>query len=325
MPKSLPYDLSHVERGLNYLVVWQYVLLEGQRQMLPVLYALHATSGGVKLFRSDVLIKYLADHDAKSGQWMLERVRAVGMLIEYTAACLPYFQPAQNRGGASVSYSKVLTRFAKAVLNGTTIVENGRRYDGVGLYWPPRREASAKRLLAALTSVLKWISLKASEWFDVEMGKAQEPFHAVRIAYQHVIQRKKSLLAHLKSEKAAEISHPFGALFGSGSPRVRTYRFPTKYVWPLLFRGFQNSRNKPLDETAQVIALLLFAGGSRLSELFNAWVNDLQWVNGEPVLFLHHPRNGDIRTGGKTINRRAYLENDLRPTFPPVFGRALGF
>jgi integrase len=302
------FNVSRVERGLNHLIIWQVVKRDKQRYLLPVLYLLHDTGAGIALTRFGSLVDYCIENNARSGTWMLDCVRVIGLLVDFTAAWQPFLQSARNRDRPEATHALMLKRFARAVLNGTSVVENGRRIDGVGLYWPPRTEKAAKNSLSKLTRFLISRSNQSDDWSFAASPNYSEPLTAIRIAYQYVVQRNKSLLAHLPtSETEPGPSHAFGSMFRGVSQNDATYRFPPKYFWPLIFEGFR-SQEGDVDEVAQLVALVLAAGGSRKSEVFHAWVQDVQFVDGEPIFYLHDPRDGVLHDAtGHTTSRVAYL------------------
>ncbi len=307
------FDASRIERGLNHLIVWQVVYKDKQRYLLPILYVLRGSNEQVELIRFSPLIDYCIEHSAKSNTWFLDCVRAVGLLIDYTVAWFPYLRSALNRSRVQASHRVMLKRFAKAILNGTTIIENGQRVDGVGLFWPPRRQIAAKRMLSALNNFLVSSSIDEAGWRAAASSASPDALTGLRIAYQETVQRKKSLLAHLPNAASHPLpGTPFGGMFAANPDGRRTYRFPVKYIWPLLFEGFKSLRTQESDVTAELIAFLLFAGGSRLSELFHTWVGDLQWIDGKPLLFLHHPRDSEVRSADATISRNQFLQRQNR-------------
>lgn len=300
-------DLSRIERGFHYFIVWQTVYQDNQRYTLPVLYLMIGSGEELKLVRSKSLLDYCVDNHIRSQTWLIETLRSVGMLIDFTHAWMPFLKSARSRNRPEASHKFMLRRFAKAIINGTSIIENGRRYDGVGLYWPPRSQQSAKTLLTRLTAFLVSLSNESGDWSLAAAPDENDPFAALRIAYRLTVQRKRSLLAHLPPARTVPApSHPFDRMFTSKVDGARIYRFPAQHVWRLLFEGFN-------DETAELIAFILFAGGSRLSELFHLWVQDLQFLDNRPLLFLHHPREGVVYDrDGKRTNRVGFLQRQTR-------------
>jgi integrase len=135
-----------------------------------------------------------------------------------------------------------------------------------------------------------------------------DPLSGLRAAFRYVTQQNRSLLAHLsKAQNRQPPLQAFVGSFGSSSQAQSTYRFPAKYVWPLLFLGFSSSAGET-DETAQLLSLMLFAGGLRSSEHFHLWVQDVQFVGGDVAVFLHHPADGIVYdVTGKSLTRAAYL------------------
>lgn len=303
------FDDHKIERGLNYIIVWQWVCRDKQKFMLPVLYLTSEDDvGNVSVKRFDALVDYCVERWSRSATWLLYRVRTVGLLIDYTSAWLPYLQRARVRGSIEASHERMLQRFAKAILNGTAVVENGGKVDGIGLYGQPRSESEAKRCLSALTSFLMSLSNGSDQWSIASATRYVDPFAAIRIAYQSVVQRRNSLLAHLAKSSEVAPPHAFPGYFGSVGVSAATYRFPIAYVWPFLFKGFARRDSGETDYTAQLIAFILFAGGARASELFHVWVQDVQFIENDVLLFLHHPEDGHVvDPSGKIKRRKAWL------------------
>jgi len=299
--------LPRLERGMNHLIVWQRIYKDQQEYVLPVLYVLHGSGLNLELIRLDALVDYFLDHSSMSSEWFLLCIRTVGLLIDYFVACLPTIDRGVHLDRPRPSEAALIKGFATAFLNGTGAVRADRQIDSLGLYWRPRRLLNAREHLRALMRFLK--TLPSGLWKSVDLPG---PLMALKIAHRQVIQRRKSLLAHLKPDNGARSQgSSAGHGFVPGNDGQRTYRFPIKYIWDFLYKGF-STRSGEVDATAQLIAFILFAGGPRLSELFHVWVGDLQWVDDEPLLFLHHPRDGMVTSKGETLNRADFLKRQTR-------------
>lgn len=298
---------------MDHVIVWQVVCRDRQRTVLPVLYVLQCSGANLEAVRLDSLLNYCIDNDERSATWHLAVVRAVGLLIDFSVAWLPLLQAAHSRHFPEFSRSELLKQFAKAVQKGTAIVEVGGKRDSCGLFWSPRSRTNAKNLLKALTRFLHQLGDGANEWLLSEPTSPSNPYFALQMAHEQVVRRRKSLLAHLsRKERRSLGKHPFSGSASIMSDGRKTHRFPADLVWDFLLRCFRARRSGETDETAQIIALLLFAGGPRLSELFHIWVGDLQWVDDEAVLFLHHPQEGIVQSKDGEVRRMQYLERQAR-------------
>ncbi|MGO7400362.1 hypothetical protein ACCS88_21265 [Rhizobium ruizarguesonis] len=302
-------DFSKIERGLNHFIVWQWVYRDKRKVCLPILYVMQQTSnGGLSLCRVDSVLRYCDDNWRRSSTWHLYRVRTLGLLIDYTFAWLPFLRRASARGSTEGVHRRMLERFAKAILNGTAMLNNGARIDGVGLYWRPRAEIEAKKCLSALTNFLTSLSNDSDDWSHAASSWYVDPLSAIRIAHQVVVRNKMSLLAHLAADRDDPAPpHSFPGYFSPIQTSGATYRFPIKFVWDFLFHGFVRKDGRS-NVVAQIVAFILFAGGMRASELFHVWVQDVQFVHGEAFLFLHHPEDAMVidRTG-KAVRRKERL------------------
>ncbi|MBY5635907.1 site-specific integrase [Rhizobium leguminosarum] len=298
------------ERGLHYFIVAQRVTQAGQAHVLPVLYVVAAGEDSrVTVTRSHALLAYCLKNAARSHTWMLNTVRTVGALIDFTMAMHPFLRRAQSTGSVENAHDEMLQRFAKAFLGGTSLVDKGVRREMYSLFWQPRSAENARICLAALTTFLTSVSNSSDEWSHAASPSYIDPLSAVRLAYQSLARRSNNLLSHLDYNAEPAPPHVFGGLFGSRKAGSRTYAFPVRYVWPLLFRGFERKRLRDVDETAKTIAFLLFAGGGRQSEPFHLWVQDVQFVDDDVYVFVHHPEEGDVvSASGEILQRKVALQ-----------------
>lgn len=312
------FNTSRVERGLHYFKVWQTVTKGGKSEVIPVLYIIEYHDGHLTIIRLNSLVDYFLNNNARSTTWMLDITTTVGSLIDYTAAWLPFLRAARNRSSPEASHAMILRRFVKALLEGTKEVSSGRAADNLGLYWPSKPPETVKKSLSRLTDFLKSSEVGDAAWSEAASSMSYDSFYGLRIAFRHVVAKSKSLLSHVKFQVAAQESRlDIGGHTTPRSIEPRTYRFPIKYVWKFLFEGFKAKRSKQSDETAQLIALILFAGGVRYSELFHAWVQDVQFVGTEPIFVVHHPSHGTVVDQfGNKMSRAEYLMRQTRPRRP---------
>jgi integrase len=312
------FNTSRVERGLHYFKVWQTVTKGGKSEVIPVLYIIEHDVAEPKITRLNALVDYFMNNCARSATWMLDLATTVGSLIDYTAAWLPFLRAARNRSSPEASFAMILRRFVKAHLEGTKDVSNGNTADNLGLYWQPKSPEAVKKSLSRLTDFLQSSEVGDAAWSAAVSNRSHDSFYALRIAFSHVVAKRKSLLAHVKFQVPDQGKRLH--LGGHVTPRSiepRTFRFPIKYVWKFLFEGFIAKRSAQADETAQLIAFLLFASGVRYSELFHAWVQDVQFVDSMPVFIVHHPSYGTVVDHfGNRMSRAEYLMKQARPRRP---------
>ncbi len=293
-------------------------MYEGVRITWPVLYLVHRDDeGAIRTTRVEAILEYFADHSSLSYEWMKRLARGFGLLVDHSMAVL--YSPLLEQWKATGELERRLLRgFAHALLLGTIRLESGRAEDWTGLYWRPLGKRQAGKLLSSVTMFFRWLGDKPSTaaWFSATSTEhvAKQPAVAMRLASELLMRRETALLGHLEVTRRAP-SHAFPGIVGpsfSGTGAVPT--FPARYVGPMLYRAFVD-RNGETDETAQLIAHLMFLFGLRKSEGFHLYTTDVQFVRDVPWIFFHHPEEGMIRgLNGGLITRREYLQKfDLLP------------
>ncbi|MBB2749802.1 UNVERIFIED_ORG: hypothetical protein GGI57_000468 [Rhizobium aethiopicum] len=308
-------SIQKIERGLHYFYVTQRVRRGDRSSVWPVLYLVHQDSEGeTHVVRVESLLDYFEDNHAKEHQWRLNIVRGVGQLIEHSVEMLRYMSDEQRRAPDEPIERYLLRKFALNIANGTTTVDNGVTKDALGLYWKPRGE-EADRILANVSAYLTWLGERkeASRWaFAASVADVENtPLYAFRKAAELAIRKKVSLLSHIKRE-GRSLRHRFAAITGEHSQSTNpVYAFPSKYVAPMVFEAFQAAEGE-VDHEAELIALILLAGGLRSCEPFHLFVSDVQFLGDEPVIFMHHPEDSKIIHGGKTMSRRKYLNDRFK-------------
>lgn len=289
------------ERGLNHVIVFQKVMRTGQQYTLPILYLIEPLANGhVQVHRVDSLISYLINHSSRSSTWKLRFARAIGLLVDFTVAA--------NRVGR-LKISKLGPDFANALVHGTRVRTDSAVSDALGLYWSTRSRGVCKDLMKSLQRFLTWQidNEGVRSWSYSFHTPNTDPVAAMRAAKHTLISKRTSLLSYI--DRAVDA----GPIFGSGitgqpaRPGSRVFRFPTNYLWPFLFECFRSEYDY-VDEASEIVALVQAMGGCRSSEPFHFWVQDVQFVAGEPVIFLHHPEDGTVTdNNGVKYTRSQYL------------------
>ncbi|NTG08832.1 site-specific integrase [Rhizobium rhizogenes] len=199
--------------------------------------------------------------------------------------------------------------FANALLYGTIqSSETGAVVDELGLYWLPRTRDVCRALLKALTRCLENTPDSALRSRLQEAFLGPEVVPSARMAREAIVRSQTRLLAHLDIDKKTPPDHATGIFGKLPSSTKPVYRFPAQFVWPMLFYGFTSLKGGT-DETAELAAHIQFIGGCRSCEPFHIWVQDIQFRDGRPYIFLHHPEDSNIRgRDGQSMNRASYLK-----------------
>lgn len=292
------------ERGMNFVVVQRIIRFDGRVHDWPALY-LVAPNESVAGFpaRVEILDRYFAENNKLSNEWRWMVAVSIGLFVDY---CMAKWISAGGRPPFTSDRGLerwLLRGFAEVILNGTVQVENGKRVDRLGLYWPRRKDDRATRYLAALTGYFTFLSNEGygEKWTqaaDLEMA-ARDPRVAFRLSAGAAIRSNFRFLAHIPT-KSRRPSHAFYGIVGpsKGAPPVPS--FPSRYIVPLIANGFT-------CDTALLVTLLLAGAGLRSSEPFHLFTTDVQFAE-QPVIFLHNPENGQvIDRHGKQVSRQDYL------------------
>ncbi len=311
LDKQKTLNFRSLERGRHHVVRRERLEYEGVNRIWPVVYVVRPeVDGTIEISRIDPVLTYFAEHSARSYRWMKNLTRAFGLLVDFAAAVgsSPKFGEWETLG----NLERVLLRgFTQALLHGTTKFENGRWVDWTGLYWVPLGPKQASVLLSSLTLFFRWMRNEpwAHEWARASSTEhaANDPVVAMRLASELLIRREASLLGHL-DKRSRHPNHAFQNITGPSNAHLGSVpTFPAHYVADMLYNGFVN-RSGYCDETAQLIAHLIFTLGLRKSEAFHLFQTDVRFVRGVPWIFFHHPEWGKVRSvNGELIFRTAYL------------------
>ncbi len=309
--------LKRGERCHHHLIIWQARDFTNSRRYPTLHLRPRYAAGSGHLVFVESLQFYLEEHSTFSGQWMLQHARGMGALFDYTIQAEELSEEFRARFTDGDGRQALLRNFALATLNGT-IQENG--IDSTGLYWHPKSFDAAKTQLNAVERFLTWHSVHGggkSWWGDSDdMDRLQTLSHVKR-AYGSNVKRNVSLLFHLPPRKQAKKRRLTGEYPTLNRTEGSVFRFPEKFVWPMLFEGFR-LRSGEIDETPEAIAHLILMGGLRKSEPLNLWVHDVDFSDSRVSVSLHHPRDavvigpdGTRRTRIETLKQ--FFRTDGRP------------
>jgi hypothetical protein len=243
--------------------------------------------------------------------------RSLGLLIDYMTAKGAEFTDVADRG-------KLFNRFAHDLRYGT--IRDGT--DPSNLWWLPRRIELVSQMLSAVTAVSDWL-------VDRHGTRPLNPWRRASADEQIVFWRKwniiasRSLLKHLKQPRqvveAAALARKHNLPdMPIAIAHERPPAFPDDRFDRFLLEGFRRPGKQHASRPwikynirDMMVALLLHAGGLRVSEPFHLWVSDV-FANPENPRSAHvrvyHPSDGEIETTstatGKavTMNRAAFLQ-----------------
>jgi site-specific recombinase XerD len=315
------------ERGLHFVVVQRRVKFGQISADWPILYLIEdRPPEGIALRPYKELLHYFGTLSAMSNEWRRQVATAVGLHIDYCIAALEA-TPAFAEASAPRT---LLEGFARALIEGTIRISNGRQTDPLGLFWRGRSKDRASRYLSALSSFYLYLERSGLGEIcgvaDLLQEAAKDPRVVSRLAAAAAIRSKKSLLAHLgpSPSSPSHFSHGLiGKVHQNGSAPPR---FPEKFMAPFLNQCFREGDQT--DFAAETIAHILFLGGIRTSEAFHLFTSDVQFLNGAPLVILHHPSHGRIMPPGThaAITRRIFLESiGLNPRTEAVGKLAAGW
>lgn len=311
MQKSISFRTA--ERGLFHVVVRQTVHDASATAHWPVLYlALPTDANTERVVRYAPLLDFFDDYSSMSYAWMKNTARSVGLFVDFALA--------SHRGGQSIpkphgswTERQLFRSFVRCLLHGTIQVdEDGRAFDQTGLHWTGLGRRQANVLLSALTRHFMWLRSddKANVWVEaITTHKvANDPIVSLRLALELARRRETSLLGHVKTTRRAP-SHAFPHILKPSPARTgKVPTFPARYLGRFLYGGFTNDSGR-CDDTACLLAHLIFALGLRKSEPLHLFLSDVQFIRNTPWIFLHHPEYGQVRDAqGSAISRGVYLQ-----------------
>lgn len=311
MQKSISFRTA--ERGRFHVVVRQAVHDASVTARWPILYlALPSDADTVRVVRYAPLRDFFDEYSSMSYAWMKNAARSVGLFVDFAMSSSLRGSAIPRSGGGSFE-RQLFRSFARSLLGGTIqLDDDGRVFDQTGLYWTGLGKRQANVLLSALTRHFMWMRSNdaANVWADAitTHAVAEDPIVSLRLALELAKRQETSLLGHIKTTRRAP-SHAFPHIVKPSSARTGTVpTFPARYLGQFLYKGFINDSGR-CDETACLLAHLIFALGLRKSEPFQLFLSDVQFIRDAPWIFLHHPEYGQIRDAqGCVISRSLYLQ-----------------
>ncbi|ALO40799.1 gamma-mobile-trio recombinase GmtY [Pseudoalteromonas phenolica] len=269
------------------------------------------------------LVDYFMAYPTRSLNWKRKVSRALGLFYDF---CISY--NLVYRSSKTFNFHKRLIRkFALALHKGTIDVDEHN--DKLSLYWPPASMESTKSILSALQTFIDWCEVEGiiEQQSSNLLTRPSDERTTLRFLNQAVKAKAFMFLSHTvtASELAQGIANrqankiiELGGV-GKGSGEVK--KFPAELVAPLMEYGFIKDESASLPEeredlTAKMITLLLIFGGTRVSEPFHIWYNDVvPQFDGSCKVFLRHPADANtFMVGEQNMLRKTYLaQRNLRP------------
>lgn len=289
---------------------------------MPVLYL----STEVGVIRMDSLVDYFMAHPFKSGTWKRTIARAVGLFYD--------FQVSAKQANLIQGNSPHLTlfrQFATALVLGT--IDHSTSIDSLKLYWAPMNFAGAKRISSSLRSFVTWCVGEGYSKADYLKSAYIGPRASEGVALKYLITAFKfkdvNFFSHLQDsvQTARRLQNrSLSNVIDLGNSTTKSWdkgdvpTFPEELLSDFLQHGFITDPDGRMPEdrediTAKMISLLLFFGGTRISEPLHLWFNDVVPQEGSSCrVFLRHPSDADTYIHGEKKTRRQYLkEHGLVP------------
>jgi hypothetical protein len=241
--------------------------------------------------------------------------RGLGLFYDFNVQMASTLElEAQALGLNPIRY--VVRAFFKSLQLGT--VPFGGLPDPTGLEWYPRSPQCTIELGLALPKFADYLATTRQELgdFDQNVSKGVAPAGAQeleRMLRQARNRKSRGLLAHLTNSvkiNSAVASRDIGVR-KSQQVQNEPPQFPREHLVQFLLRCFRRDPDNPAteNETASVMALMLFVYGIRYSEALHLFVHDVQSVDGHFEVLFFHPEFSPITINGRKITRRDYLQN----------------
>lgn len=289
---------------------------------IPVLYLDESDGCGSTIpVPLTAMTEYLIANSAMSRTWMIQRARAVGLLFDYIRQLRGELLEAARTTG-QCPYRILLSRFMNNLVRGTCTPGLEGILDKSGLYWQASSPTKTTNLVRGLWDFVGWLKdIKGDDQEGlraIEDGLMPDTGRAtLELLYAARYRRAISFLAHLEANVNMRVS-PARQVVGrisSQSALSSTARFPRQHLGQFIRDCFVVRRTtgddvSHEDATAKLATMICAFGGLRRSELLHLWTNDVQWVDGKPVVFLHHPVSSVMRLdSGPSMTRSEILRH----------------
>lgn len=294
-------SLRRFRRSLHHFIAVQRVAgIPGLH--VPVLYLAEVDTAGEEVLRPlTSLTDYFVAHSAMSMTWMASTARALGKVYDYLRQRATYFEAPAER---YINLHRVVTaEFQNHLSRGTIEIREPEGItDDTGLFWPPIASIDvAMCLMRGIHDFVGWLhSAGYGEHLQAFAQDLRAPpsngRDAVRFLYAARYQREVSFFAATKAAWKQRRRPPGRDVFGGDSRDFaanETVRFPLRHLASLLLQGFTSrgagGSGQGEDVAGKLATMFCGFGGLRMSEPLHLWLQDVQFVDADPVVFLHHP------------------------------------
>lgn len=232
--------------------------------------------------------------------------QATTLFLEYVEANMDYYGSPKD----------LFSSFSKRLLSGT-IGNDG--LDPSGLYWLPRSNSSANRLVHALTKFTDWVAINNGTERLNPITKATP--HEQRLNYAAWFRRNQNdFLGHIKNttiseaaKQAREIKIPRAVI-----PISDAVSFPEELFPNFFYNGIGAAKDPRVAMRDQLITLLMHGGGLRVSEAVIPWIADISnhpLYPGSTLIRVYNEVDGKAPHGWKGRNgnqsRKSYLKEEF--------------
>lgn len=286
---------------------------------IPALYI--KVGNQLKLVNS--LVDYFLFFPTRSLNWKRKVSRALGLFYDF---CISYNRAYHSK--KIFNFHKILIRrFALALLKGTIDIDDHE--DKLKLYWPPTSLKNTKSILSTIKAYIEWCEIEGVIEPQPSNLLTRPSNESTTLRFLNQAVKAKAFMFLTHSVTAPELARSIAdkqvnkiiELGGSESGSGEAKKFPSELVAPLIEFGFIKDESAALPEdredlTAKMITLLTLFGGTRVSEPFHIWFNDVvPQIDDSCKVFLRHPAEAYTEMAGeKNILRKTYLaQRNLRP------------
>ena len=262
-------------------------------------------------------VSFLVAHSSRSSTWMVQRARGIGLFHDFLT----------HKGHPNGMLGKLDRRsvrhlssaFGTALNKGTILFSGSGMEDPTGLMWAPAASENQMRaFLRGIADFFDWVDDLRDEAGGGDR-KAVQRATGASASRAHGMPKDADLFAHLRHLRGPPREIPGLEAIRRNEPTSSgTYRFPAAKLDGLFVHGFTPLHGVPgrEDLTAKLVAMLCAFGGLRCSETLHLWVSDIDFADGGPVVFIHHPAAGKLSMeDGASITRgdRLMLKYGMLP------------
>lgn len=304
------------ELGLHHTKIFTQVQRPGFDDVRVVALYVFNEDGTPEIF--EPFVRYVLESGrARSLAWQANAALAVGLLIDFTTANAAVWSEEEQ--------PTAFAAFAEALVAGTVRRDGS---DPSELYWPPRSVARAKYLLGAATAFGDWVAANTGT-APLNPWRLATTAERIALARQAEVRSQRSMLGYLGAHRpkprfARSVDVQRRAPQGQRDVKA----FPSTELPRLLKVGFARKAkpdapyHRRVNLRDSLIALLLHAGGLRVSEVFHLYLSDVEPAPGNPesaLVRVFHPEQGEapqdyVDPRGRWIaaDREEYLAKQWR-------------